>query len=191
MKSRNRIAVLISLMLAMPAAVVAIEQAAPDYSPEAAEPPAAIAETAELAAEPAEPVAQAATEGGAAVTSISGLVGLVRVQPSDTFPTGSQPESEWVMLPPLVAYLERVEQQRSHLVARGDAFPMGDSDTEWHLLPAQVAYFERLEQQRVASVQPAALDDAAPAVAEAPSRNPLRAAMDYVTGIFKPGSAAQ
>lgn len=185
MKSNLRLAGLISLMLAMPAAVVAIEQAAPGGQPEAAESPAAVAAA---VAQPVEPAAPAAAEDRAPVANISGIVGLVRATPSSTFPVGDS-DTEWQILPSQVAYFERLEQERRHLVARGDVFPQGDSDTEWQMLPVQVAYFDRIERERVAAAQPAqpaseVQAEAVPAAA-APS-NPLRTALNYITSLFKP-----
>lgn len=181
--SQHRIAILISLMLAMPAAVVAVEQAASSLPPEAS------------AAQPvaAEPAAQPVAEKSEQIIGTAPVGGIVRATPSDTFPKGS--DVEWELLPPLAAYLEQVEEQRRHLVARGDVFPMGDSDTEWQALPVQVAYFDRIERERVAGAQPEqpanpVQAEAAPAAA---TRNPLRVAMDYVTGLFKsdsPGTPA-
>lgn len=73
--------------------------------------------------------------------------------PAGVFPQGSDSGEEWAPLPAQRAYLERIEAQRAHLVANGDAFPVGSVVESW-LLPVQVAYFERLEQQRLASLAP-------------------------------------
>jgi hypothetical protein len=178
MKSHYRIAGLISLMLAMPAAVIAIEQAAPANSLQTAEPPAAVAET----AAPAAP-------SGAPVTGIPGWFGLVRATPSSTFPIGDS-DTEWQILPSQVAYFERIERERSHLVARGDVFPVGDSDTEWRMMPAQAAYFA--ERERIAAARPAQPANAVQAEASpaATTGNPLRTTADYITGLFKSDSAS-
>ena len=176
--SKHRIAILISLMLAMPAAVVAVEQAIPSFPPAASEAQPVVAE----------PAAQPVAESGEQVIGTAPDGGLVRVQPSDTFPKGS--DVEWEIMPALAWYLEEMERKRGPLVASGDVYPKG-SDVEWELLPAQVAYFDRLKRERMASAQPAT-QAAAPvssAASAGESRNPLQKATDYISGLFKPDNA--
>src|SRR5688572_8116405 len=165
MMSKHRIAILISLMLAMPAAVVAVEQAASGLAPVADAQPVA----AESTAQPGE--------------RVGGTDGLVRAQPSDAFPKGH--EVEWEIMPTLAQYLAEKERRQGVFVARDDSYPPG-SDVEWQMPPVQVAYFARLERPQVANADPAPQARAEPAAAPASdSPNPLRKAADYITGVFK------
>jgi hypothetical protein len=177
MLSKNRIAVLVALLFAVPVAVAALEQAAPS----------GIAESVESRAE-AQPAAQPAAAGGEQVIGTAPEGGLVRATPSDAFPKGS--DVEWEIMPALARYLDEMERKRGPLVARGDVFPQG-SEVEWEMLPAQIAYFDRLERQRIAGAQPAT-QAAAPVASAAPageSRNPLLKATDYISGLLKADSA--
>lgn len=185
MPSKHRIAILVALLFAVPAGVAALEQAAPSAIAESVE----VRADAQPDAQTLEPVAQPEAAGGEQVIGTAPEGGLVRATPSDTFPQGS--DVEWEIMPVLARYLEEMERKRGPLVARGDAFPTG-SDVEWELLPVQIAYFERLEQQRMAGAQPEALAAApdSPAATAGESRNPLRKAADYITGLFKREKAA-
>jgi hypothetical protein len=180
MLSKNRIAVLVALLFAVPVAVAALEQAAPS----------GIAESVESRAEaqPMESAAQPVAAGSEQVIGTAPEGGLVRATPSDAFPKGS--DVEWEIMPALARYLDEMERKRGPLVARGDVFPQG-SEVEWEMLPAQIAYFDRLERQRVAGAQPAT-QAAAPVASAAPageSRNPLLKATDYISGLLKADSA--
>ena len=164
MMSKQRIAILISLMLAMPAAVVAVEQVAMNAAGAEAQ-PAQI----NPVAENSEPIVGTAPVGG-----------VIRVNSSSTFPQGT--EVEWERVPAAVAYLDRLERQRGNLIARGDAFPMGtEGDNGYQPLPAQVAYFGGTP---VASAQ---VETPAPV---AKIGNALRSAGDYVAGLFKSDRAS-
>jgi hypothetical protein len=159
MMSKHRIAILISLMLAMPAAVVAVEQVA--MSAVEAQTESAV-----------QPVAMSSEQ----IVGTAPIGGAIRAKPSDTFPKG-EIDTEWERLPAAVAYLDRLEQQRGYLIARGDAFPMGtQGDNYYDSLPAQVAYFGGTP---VASAQ---VETPAPV---AKIGNALRSATDYVAGLFK------
>ena len=160
MMSKHRIAVLISLMLAMPAAVVALEQAT--TSPAEAQ---------------TEPAAQPVAVSSEPIIGTAPIGGAIRAMPSSAFPKGGA-DTEWERVPAAVAYLDRLELQRGNLIARGDVFPVGTrGDNDYQPLPAQVAYFEQRDGARVTSAQAAAPAET--------SRNPLQSAADYVTGLFK------
>lgn len=172
MHSKTRIAALIAaLMFGAQAGVAALEETAsvevseaveqraealpaePAATPEPAAAPERIA-SAETAAPP--PSEQAADTGQSAVSRVRSWFGrfmtaLRSGTPPPTFPEGSHGE-RWTPLPAQLAYFEQLERERAHLVARGDAFPVGSQTESW-LLPAQVAYFDRLEQQRLASME--------------------------------------
>ena len=167
--SKRRIAILITLLFAAPAAVVALEQSAS----EAMQPGQEI-----QAAEPA------ATTEAVVVTEQTTVVAVAEQQPapvsdrpsafgnwrgtvaSSTFPQGSTDSDDaWrYHSPRQLAYLERLEQQRGTMIALGSSFPAGTNGDEagaYQPLPAQVAYFNRAEQQRMASIpaQPIASSD--------------------------------
>ena len=209
MKSKRRIAVLIALMLATPIGIAALEESASSERAEAAETPAVqvepVAQPAESPAppvassEPADPIgllAESAARpeiGSEMVVGTAPVGGLVRAQPSDTFPEGSMSSDYVVLLPPQIAYFEQIEQERRQLVALGDVYPEGSRpESEWHMLPAQIAYFDRLDREYVASAEPMTQSDAMPdsSAAADESRNPLRVAWDYVAGLFKRMGAA-
>lgn len=185
MHPKTRIAVLIAaLMLGAQAGVAAIEETQSlEMTTEAAEPqadatpiePAATTEPAAASAPAAtaEPAAPSVADRAAGfmqstasrvrgwwdqfVTAFrSGAQGArAGLTPPSTFPQGADGDVHTWLMPTQMAYLEQLEQQRAHLVARGDAFPLGSEGEELPLLmPTQVAYFERLEQQRLASLQP-------------------------------------
>ena len=163
MMSKQRIAILVSLMLAMPAAVVAVEQVAMNSTEAQAEPAA-------------QPIAASSEQ----IVGAAPIGGAIRAKPSSTFPQGT--EVEWERVPAAVAYLDRLERQRGNLIARGDAFPMGtEGDNGYQPLPAQVAYFGGTP---VASAQ---VETPAPV---AKIGNALRSAGDYVAGLFKSDRAS-
>lgn len=181
MQSKHRIAILVSLLFAVPAAVAALEQAAPS----------AIAESVESRADaqPAEePAAQAVAGNGEQVIGTAPDGGLVRAMPSDAYPKGS--DVEWEMPPVQLAYFERLERQRGPLVARGDVFPKG-SDVEWEMPPVQLAYFDRVESQRLANSQPAtqAAESVPAADPAGEPRSLAQKAGDYISGLLRRDSA--
>lgn len=180
MQSKHRIAILIALLFAVPAAVAALEQAEPSAIAETVESSA----DAQPAAQLPEPAAQSESPAGDQVLGTAPEGGLVRATPSDVFPQGS--DVEWEISPALARYFEEMERKRGPLIARGDVFPTG-SEVEWELLPVEIAYFEQLERQRMAEAQPDTLAAApvAPAAPAADSRNPLQKAADYISGLFK------
>lgn len=193
--TKTRIAVIVSLLFAAPAAVVALEQSA---SIDAAEPrqelqattpevvvateppleilvvaePVVITETVIVAEVPAaEPVRQPVVRTHTAQPR--GMMRWLRsTAATDAFPKGYGPEDmDRPMLSAQAAYFSRVEQDRRHLIARNDAFPGGGSVEDNKPLPALVAYFERTEQQRLARSQPRQ-----PVVARLESRSSQEAA---------------
>jgi len=172
--TKSRIAIVISLMFAAPAAVVALEQsasadvaqapqeiqaAAPEAALEPAAPvevvvaePVVITETTIVAEVPAaEPIPQAAPKA-----QRKGIMGWLQARAAtDAFPKADGPDDvERNMLPAQMAYFNRIDQDRSQRIARGDVFPSGGSVEDKEPLPAVVAYYDRAEQQRLASTQP-------------------------------------
>jgi hypothetical protein len=173
---KTRIAALIAALAFGTAGIAAIEQSQSNEVVEAAEQaPGESAQTTAVEQAPAETAAAPdpaaavepapAKDAGAPATApapavvaqprswFSRLLAAIRSgKPVDLFQ--AQAETEWPLLPSQMAYFERLEQSRKHLVATGDSFPMPSGDNG--LLPSQIAYFERLEQQRLARVQPQA-----------------------------------
>jgi hypothetical protein len=160
--TKRRIAILISLMLAAPAAVVALEQAAStgetaevsQPAQEAQTEPANAPEQVAVTEQQPAPVAQAEPAG-----PIGRILGAFqRATPSDAFPEGSMyGDYHWKPLPNQGQYFASLEQRRATLIARHDAFPMGSATGEefsHQPLPSQLAYFDRKEQPMIASSQP-------------------------------------
>jgi len=158
--TKSRIALLVALMFAAPAAVVALEQTESAMEVEAAD--AAVQEIQAAAAEPVTGTETATAGEAAEQGNAVAAAPVIAVEPAaapapvarqaravSPFPQGS--EFGDTLLPSQVAYFERLERERAHLAARGDVFP--DSG-ESRMLPSQVAYFERLDQQRIAAAQP-------------------------------------
>jgi len=160
MMSKHRIAILISLMLAMPAAVVAVEQVAMNAAGAEAQPAQV------------EPVAGSSEQ----IVGTTQVGGAIRMTSSSAFPKG-EIDTEWERVPAAVAYLDRLERQRGNLIARGDAFPMGaEGDNGYQPLPAQVAYFGGTPVSSAQAETPAPVAKIGSAV---------RSATDYVSGLFK------
>jgi len=170
--TKTRIAVIVSLMFAAPATVVALGQSAsldataptveiqataPEISAEPAAPAEStvmVTETVVVAEVSAEPIPQAS--GRTHSAQPKGIMGWLKSSTagSDTFPKANGPEDiDRPILPAQMAYFNRLEQDRSHLIAKGDAFP-GAANEDRDPLPSVVAYFDRGEQQRFASAQP-------------------------------------
>lgn len=142
--NKTKMAVLIGVMLATPAAVVAVEQATIQSSD-----PVASVEMSTNAAQPTESSFQVAARSDAPITRSHPV--RAQLHASTAFPDGAESEYSYKQLPALVAYWDRMEQQRSHLAARGDAFPAGsESEYAFTQLPAVVAYWDGIERQRIA-----------------------------------------
>jgi len=154
MKSRSRIAVLVAALLAAPAGVVAVEQAAP-YSPRA----------------------QTDAIGVEWIVGAAGPGGAQRARPSETFPQGS--DQEYERTPAELAYLARLEQERRHLVGRLDVFPLGaEGENGYDRPPVLIAYFKQLEQRRIPATEPQA---AAPVEEQG---NPFLAIREFFVRLF-------
>jgi hypothetical protein len=155
MKKRN-IAVLISLLFAVPAGMVALAQSESTTT-----------ETIEVQAVPAEPIV--VKEEVAVVTDQSAQPVLIAESTTVAVPVEVvQPKqmsiAEWQrinafrtdevpMLPSQIAYYERLESQRGPLMA-SSAVAGANGEDEFKLSPTQTAFFDRAEQQRLARLQP-------------------------------------
>ena len=176
---RSRVALIVAMLFAVPAAVAALDESASSPAADVAEPvqevlaaaaePVTGADPAEVAAEPAESIAQSesAAQPEPMVQPEAAVQPTARVQRAAA--SAAYPRNDEVgatLLPSLLAYLERMAQQRSHLIARGDAFPTGDAMDQ--PLPALVAHLDRVDQARIAAAQPqpVARIETAPAAAE-------------------------
>ena len=159
--TKRRIAILISFMLAAPAAVVALEQAKSEseaqVTAEAATPPEQTTITVEAPAPEAVVVTETTT---VVVAEPAPRVSLTfeRARISDAYPEGSMyGDNHWKPLPNQGQYFASLEQRRATLIARHDAFPMGSATGEefsHQPLPSQLAYFDRKEQPMIARSQP-------------------------------------
>jgi hypothetical protein len=170
---KTRIAILVALALGMPIGVVAVERAASELPP-ASEPAAVQIEApaqAEAPAQPAETAVQAEPAPVAAAPEpVATPAPVERYVESTTFPEGSLGENDYWQSPIALAYFERQDQERRHLVARGDAFPAGHlGDNAYERLPTEIAYFERIEQERLARIEAEQ-----PRVAAAPETAPVQ-----------------
>lgn len=159
--TKRRIAILISLMLAAPAAVVALEQAAKSETEAQVTAEATPPEQATIIVEAPAPEAVVVTETTTVVVAEPApRVSLTfeRARISDTYPEGSMyGDNYWKPLPNQGQYFASLEQRRATLIARHDAFPMGSATGEefsHQPLPSQLAYFDRKEQPMIASSQP-------------------------------------
>jgi hypothetical protein len=154
---KSHIAVLVSLLFAVPAGMVALAQSG-----------SATTETMEVVAVPAEPVV--VTEQVAVVTDQSAQPVVIAESTTVAIPVEVvvQPKqmsmAEWQrinsfrtdevpMLPRQIAYYERLESQRGPLMA-SSAVTGANGEDEFKLSPAQTAFFDRAEQQRLARLQP-------------------------------------
>lgn len=191
---KTRIAILVALALGMPIGVVAVERAASELPP-ASEPPAAQVEAPAQAEAPSQPVETAAPAEpapapepvAAAPEPVAAPAPVERYVESTTFPEGSLGESDYWQSPIALAYFERQDQERRHLVARGDVFPSGHlGDNAYERMPTELAYYERLEQERLAR-----LEAEQPRVAAAPETapvEPVAAADSSATGTSAPAN---
>src|SRR5262245_51559614 len=170
MKRRN-IAVLMSLLFAAPAAVIALAQSESS------------APTVEIQAVPVEPViikeeaAIVADQTGQPVAVAESTTVVAPAVPVVAEVTYVEPKrmstAEWLrvnefsmqdgprMLPSQIAYFDRIEQERRHLVA--NSAPAQSAD-DARLLPAQMAYFERREQAIARAQAPIVASTPAPVV---------------------------
>lgn len=149
--SKSRIAVLISMLLAAPAAVVVAQSASES---KATEPPQEL----QAAAEPVTTEVVAVEQTTVVVEQVEVTEApaqpIARIQQatlSDTFPQGTYSE-EWNLKSRHAAYLAQ-SGQSSMMIAFGSSFPAGtNGDEVFQHLPRQIAYLEQREQQRMASI---------------------------------------
>ena len=145
--TKTRFAVIIAALFAVPAGVVALEQATSISTVEVSEPVRS------------EPVAEQAPAEYATVTTVTtvepAIVVEERVRSSMNIQSAAAPnhndEPGNVLLPSQIAYLDGLQAQRGQLIAMGDAFPASHSLDDQAPLPMQVAYFDRGET-RIAAV---------------------------------------
>src|SRR5688500_13602189 len=102
----------------------------------------------------AEPIPQAS--GRTRSAQPKGIIGWLQTWTAgaDTSSKANGPEYiDRSILPAHMASFNRLEEDRSHLIAKGDACP-GAANEDRDPLPSVVAYFDRGEQQRFASAKP-------------------------------------
>ena len=154
---KRHIAVLMSLLFAVPAGMVALAQSESDPA----------APVVEIQATPTEPII--VKEEVAVVTDQSAQPVLIAESTTVAIPVDVvQPKqmsmAEWLrinsfrtdevpMLPRQIAYYDRLESERRPLMASSAVTGAGGED-EFKISPAQTAYFDRVEQQRLARLQP-------------------------------------
>jgi hypothetical protein len=147
MSSKTKIAVFVAaLFLGAQAGIAALEQ---DPSIASAETTAPTEQQAEATQPAATEAPQAAAEQPAAEAPAAAPARITHVPLSKTFPRSPDGSD---MLPGLAAYLDRLDASRSHLVARGDAFP-GAAEGGSELAPGTVAYFDQRDRARIARAQ--------------------------------------